>query len=165
MRISPSPDWSRSSSDKMKRSPTWRSDKNRSWAISITRLTKLVDPNPPDTLEHLLALLLLTRLLSGPHKQMSRLGLASFDLHEFVKLQHPSTTAGIALPTVMEDGRTRMEDTLLVLSIGISRICGMATSTSTLHGWLKRNRRIIGFGLEWRWWGGWSLRGRCPRFF
>lgn len=65
-------------------------------------------------LPHILNFLLAGRLALA-HEEMSRLRLASLDLHELVKLQHPPLAARPSLAALVEDGRSGMVHALLLV--------------------------------------------------
>ena len=53
----------------------------------------------------------------GADKAMFSFGRTSPEIHELVKLQHATAAAGVSFSTVMEDGRSRVEQTFLVSSV------------------------------------------------
>lgn len=60
--------------------------------------------------------LLFASWLSLANKEMSRLLLASLDLHELVKLQHPPLAARPPFATLMEDWLARVMHTFFLIS-------------------------------------------------
>lgn len=108
------------------------------WTLDVEKV------DPPDSLQLLLALL----LLATADKQMSLLCLAALNVHELVKLQHPLLTATPALAAFVEDGCARVMYATFSFSI-TALVNRPAPFPPTCHALLQRYAWVVIFGF-WR---------------
>lgn len=95
--------------------------------------------------------------LAASYEQMSVLGLATLNLHEFVEFQHPPLAATVAFAALVEDGDTGMVHAILCVAPLGTLFVGSAACTSPTHtsiGNLERWVVVIRLGRRGMW---------CPR--